>query len=404
MHILTLTTLFPNAMQPVHGLFIRARMEDFTKRYGHTWTVIAPVPWYPRLPFKTSSVYDRFARVPRFEDPRGYPVHHPRFLVVPKMGMGLQGPSMAASIRSLVRRIHAERPIDLIDGHYVYPDANAALAAGRITGAPVLLSARGTDLNLYPRFPAIRRKIADNLKACGHLICVCSDLKTVAMELGMEDARISVIGNGVDTAKFRPQSQAEARQRLKLPADGRIILSVGHLTERKGFHLLLRAFAQLRDRGGLRVAIVGDGETRQLLHRLAAELGIADRVIFPGAVGNDALPEWYAAGDVFVMASSREGWPNAVCEALACGLPVVGTRVWGMPEIVTGPELGLLIPERTAEALAQGLETALRTSWDRDLIARRGMQRTWKQVSEQMEPVFSSLTSLRAGRIPAERG
>jgi glycosyltransferase involved in cell wall biosynthesis len=304
---------------------------------------------------------------------------------------------MAFAVRRLVREIHARQPVDLIDGHYIYPDASAALEAGRIAGAPVILSARGTDLNLYPEFPAIRRRISGNLRECRHLICVCSDLKKVALELGMDEGRTSVIGNGVDTAKFRPLDRDASRRKLGLPAQGRIILSVGHLTERKGFHLLLRAFAMLRERGDLRVAVVGDGEMRQPLRRLADELGIADRVVFPGAVGNEALPEWYSASDLFVMASSREGWPNAVCEALACGLPVVGTRVWGMPEIVTGPQLGLLISERTPEALAEALERALKTAWDRDAIARQGGLRTWSQVSEQLEPIF---TSTIAGRVP----
>ncbi|MBW8886712.1 MAG: glycosyltransferase family 4 protein [Fibrobacteres bacterium] len=391
MHILTLTTLFPNAMQPVHGLFIRARMEDYTRRHGHRWTVVAPVPWYPKLPFATSPAYDRYARVPALEQGPGYQVHHPRYLITPKYGMRYYGAWMARGIRSTVARIHARDPIDVIDGHYIYPDANAALEAGRMLGVPVVLSARGTDLNFYPQLPAIRPLLRKNLAACDHLICVCSDLKKVALELGMEDARVSVIGNGVDTDKFRPVDAAAARAKLGLPADARIILSVGHLIERKGFHILLRAFAKLRDRGGLRVAIVGDGEMRQELKRLAADLGIAGSVIFPGAVGNSALPDWYGACDLFVMASSREGWPNAVTEALACGLPLVGTKVWGMPEIVTSPELGLLIDEREPDALAQALERALARAWDRPAIARQGGARTWEAVSAQLHPIFTRL-------------
>lgn len=398
MHILTLTSLFPSSVQPVHGLFIRARMEDFTRRYGHRWTVVAPVPWFPKLPFKTSPVYDRYARVPGFEDQRGYPVHHPRYLVFPKMAMSMQGPCMALGIRRIVREIHAKNPIDLIDGHYIYPDAEAALEAGRITGAPVVLSARGTDLNLYPRFPAIRERIRKNLQACSHLICVCSDLKKVARELGLEESRISVIGNGVDAAKFRRLDQSACRAKLGLPAAKRIILSVGHLTERKGFHILLRAYARLKDRADLHLAIAGDGEERQALHKLADQLGISAEVTFPGAVGNDQLGEWYSSADYFVLASSREGWPNAVCEALACGLPVIGTRVWGMPEIVTDDGLGILIDERTPEALAEGLERAMARGWDRAAIAARGGSRTWEDVSKQVAPIFDAARAAGAPR------
>ena len=129
-------------------------------------------------------------------------------------------------------------------------------------------------------------------------------------------------------------------------------------------------------------------------------LGIAGQVTFAGAIGNDALPEWYCAADYFVMASSREGWPNAVCEALASGLPAICTQVWGIPEIVTGPHLGVLIPERTGPALAAGLKEALGRAWDRKAIAAHGMARTWEDVSNQVAPIFDAA---RRG-APGHRG
>ena len=135
MHILTVTTLFPNALQPVHGLFIKARMEAYTKRFGHRWTVIAPVPCYPKLPFRTSALYDTYARVPEREEGPGRVTYHPRYLAIPKVGMTSHGARMAKSVRDLARRIHAEHPVDAVDGHYVYPDGSAALAAVTATGA-----------------------------------------------------------------------------------------------------------------------------------------------------------------------------------------------------------------------------------------------------------------------------
>jgi glycosyltransferase involved in cell wall biosynthesis len=391
MHILTLTSLFPNPLQPVHALFIRARMADYARRYGHRWTVIAPVPWFPRLPFRVSPVYDAYARVPlREETPHGV-VYHPRYLVTPKLGMRWYGDWMSGPAVALAREVHARDPVDVIDGHYIFPDGTAAVRAAKALGVPAILSARGTDLNLYPGFPAIRARIRRNLEGCDHLICVCSELANVARELGMPEGKISVIGNGVDTGRFRPGDQAAARLRLGLPREGRIILSVGHLIERKGFHLLLEAFAALPQRDGLTVVIAGGGEWESHLKRMAARLGIAERVRFPGPVRNEALPDWYNAADIFVMASSREGWPNAVCEALACGLPVVGTRVWGMPEIVTDAELGILIGERTGPALAGALERALEARWDRGRIAARGQERTWEAVSRQLDPLFRAV-------------
>jgi teichuronic acid biosynthesis glycosyltransferase TuaC len=389
MHILTLSSLYPNSLQPVHAVFVRARMERFAQRHGHQLTVVAPVPYYPKLPFPTLATYDRLARVPSLETDRGYSLYHPRYLLTPKVGMRWYGDAMAAGVTRLVRKIHAATPIDVIDGHYIFPDGVAAVRLGKELGIPVILSARGTDLNLYPRFPVIRERIRKTLQQSRHLICVCGELRAVAQELGLPHERISVIGNGVDTQLFHPGDAALARQKLGLPMGPKVLLSVGHLTERKGFHLVIEALAALPDKT-IRLCLAGDGPQRNELETLARRLGVSDRVLFGGAVGNRDLPTWYHAADFFILASSREGWPNVLCEAQACGLPAIATRVWGIPEILSRAELGMLVPERSAAALASALQKALATTWDRDAIAKTGMSRTWDQVADELEPVFQA--------------
>ena len=411
MRILTLTTLFPNAMQPDHAVFVRARMEHYIRRYRHQWAVVAPVPYFPRLPFKTTTRYDSLARVPALEDNRGYPVHHPRYLLTPKVGMKHYGGWISAGVRQLIRRLHAETPFDLIDGHYIYPDGTAAIRLGAELGVPVVLSARGTDLNLYPDLPGIGPLIRANLAAADHLICVCAGLRHAASRLGAAEADLTVIGNGVDTGRFHRGDQATSRQALGLPRQGTIILAVGHLTERKGFHLLIEALAGLQNQRPLpSLVLVGDGVEGPALRRLAQTLGVGDRVLFPGAIRNEALPGWYQAADLFALASSREGWPNVLCEAQACGLPVVATDVWGIPEIIRNDSLGVLVADRTTSALQTGLETALNRPWDRDQIARTGQARTWDQVADELNTVFEKTVanhaqtnqSTRRSRLPSE--
>jgi teichuronic acid biosynthesis glycosyltransferase TuaC len=107
-------------------------------------------------------------------------------------------------------------------------------------------------------------------------------------------------------------------------------------------------------------------------------------------VENAALPDWYAAADLFAMASAREGWPNAPCEALACGTPVIGPKIPGMEDIVSGPELGILC-ERSEKGLEEALREALARPWDRAAIARQGSLRTWEHVADQLEPLFRGL-------------
>jgi teichuronic acid biosynthesis glycosyltransferase TuaC len=400
MHVLTLTSLFPNSKQPTLAIFIRNRMVNSAKRFGNPWTIVAPTAYYPKFPFPTIAAYDQQARIPAFEEPDGFPVYHPRYLVTPKVGMGSYGRWMSKGARETVLAIHRKNPIDLIDGHYVYPDGTAAVDLGRELGVPVILSARGTDLNLYPQFPRIRPLIQKNLERCAHLICVCSELKDTAMELGMPEARISVIGNGVDATVFHPGDKAAARKKLNLPADRKIFLAVGQLIERKGFHLLIEALAML-ERGDAILVLVGKGEYHDTLKSLAAKLGLADRVLFPGSQLNRDLPIWYQAADVFALASSREGWPNVVCEALACGLPVVATKIAGIPEIVDGPGLGILVSERSAKALAPAMKASLEKDWDNAAISAKGMARTWDSVSDQLLPLFRKVLAGSAASAKA---
>lgn len=395
MHILTFTTLFPNALQPVLGLFIRNRMENFVRRHGHKWTVVAPVPWFPRLPFKVKELYHAYARVPSREDRQGYPVHHPRYLVTPGIGMRWYGAWMAQGAAGVVSRIHAQDPVDVIDAHYVYPDGAAAIRLGRDLGLPVVLSARGTDLNLFTRLPAIAPLIRRDLRVADRVICVSGDLARIARENGADPERLDVVGNGIDPAVFRLRPAGESRRELGLPEHGRLLLAVGNLVEIKGHALLIEAFARLR-RTDLMLAIVGGGPERGNLEALASRLGVRDRVLLPGPVDQQSLPSWYASADLFVLMSSREGWPNVVCEAQAMGLPVIATRVGAVPDLVEEPSQGMLLEDRGVSCLESALRKALDRTWDRNAIAALGRSRTWDAVADRLEPLFEGVR--RSGR------
>ena len=296
---------------------------------------------------------------------------------------------MAKGAGRIVREIHAGNPIDVIDAHYAYPDGTAACALGRELKVPVVLSARGTDLNLFTKMPDIAPLIRRNLADSRRIICVSEALAGIAKAEGADPGRLDVIGNGIDPEVFHPLDQGESRRALGLPEGRKIILSVGHLVELKGFHLALEAVAALR-REDVVLAIVGEGPQRAELEAMAARLGMGDRFRLPGAVAQKLLPRWYAAADLFVLMSSREGWPNVVCEAQAMGLPVAATRVGGVEEVIGGSARGMLLEERSAPALTRALEKSLETRWDREAIAAAGRARTWDAVADRLEPVFAA--------------
>lgn len=254
----------------------------------------------------------------------------------------------------LLRRLRETFPFQLIDAHYFYPDGVAAVLLGKRLGVPVVITARGTDLNLIPRYPRPRRRILWAASEAAGMITVCRALKDVLVDLGVPEDRVRVLRNGVDLDMFQPPAdRAALRQRLGI--DRPCLLSVGHLITRKGHDLVIRA---LRDLPGTMLAIAGDGPEQETLQTLAAKCGVSARVRFLGALPHAGLRDWYGAADCLVLASSREGWANVLLESMACGTPVVATRVWGTPEVVAVEEAGRLA-ERTPASLASEVRALL---------------------------------------------
>lgn len=384
--VLTFTSLFPNTVQPDFGGFVARRMEAWAERYAERWAVVAPVPYFPRAPWKTK--WDVFSRVPRVEQRGRWTVLHPRYFMVPGVGGFFQGDSMArGAVRAVERLWREEGPFGLIDAHFVYPDGYAAVKLGRRFGVPVVVSARGTDVNLYPDLRNIGGKVRWAVRNADACIGVCEALVGRMVELGADRRRVHVVPNGVDTERFFPIPREEARKMLGIPESGFVYLSVGALIERKGHDLLIQAFANPGVQDGARLYIAGAGPEEDALRRLAVQQGVGDRVVLLGHVKNASLPHWYNAADCFCLCSSREGWANVIMESLACGTPVVATNVWGAPEILTRPDIGILV-DRTVESIANGLAQARSVGWDRGGIRKHVEGRTWGKVAEEVNSVF----------------
>ncbi len=390
MKILTFTTLFPNSRNPDFGIFIKNRMVAVSQFPDVQLKVVAPVPYFP--PLKISEKWYTYSQIPKHEVIDGIEIFHPRYLVTPKIGMTLYGLWMFMGSLQCVKRLQRDFAFDLIDAHYVYPDGLAAVLLGRYLKKPVVISARGTDVNLYPRIPLVRNLLRWVLKKVDHLISVSGSLGDLMVDEGALAEKISIIPNGIDPDRFFTQDSEVSREKLDLPRNKKILLTVGGLIERKGTHILIDALGLLNERGfnDFQTYIIGKGEFDVLINEKIKTYNLEDQVYLLGHVPNKQLVDWYNAADLFFLGSSREGWPNVVCEALACGVPVVATEVNGIPEILDSEELGIMV-ERTPEAFASGLQTAFLKSWDRDLIARKGQSRTWRNVALDVRATFSDV-------------
>lgn len=390
MNVLVFTSLWPNAEQLDFGLFVKHRIAAMSRLDGVKIRVVAPVPYFPKK-FQSQHFWPehwrRTARIPEREMIAGIETFHPRHLVTPKIGMSLYGRWMASGAEATIRRLHAERPIDVIDAHYVYPDAYAAMLLAERLKLPVVITARGTDINLFSRMPLIRPLIRKALTRADGVIAVSEALKRRMIELGVEEDKIAVIRNGVDREVFYPRDRAEARRKLGLDLQSRIIVTVGALVPVKGVNRLIDAMALARNSmrdANAKLYVIGEGPQRATLESRIARRSVADRVFLVGSRPQSELAEWYSAADLFCLASHREGCPNAVIEAMACGLPVVASDVGGVGELISKQNFGCALLPPSADKFVEAITAALNADWDRDEIARVGSARSWADVANEV--------------------
>ena len=393
MNILLFSTLYPNAEHPHHGIFVENRLRHLLADSGYSAHVVAPVPWFPFQADRFGR-YARLARVPKREARHGLTIDHPRYPVIPRLGMTVAPWLLYRSARRALLRLRKEgHRFDLIDAHYFYPDGVAAALLARDFGLPLTITGRGTDLNLIPRYPLCRRQIAWAANRADGLITVCNALADDLAALGPPRDKVTVLRNGVDLSVFRPDSIGARQLRRERGAvrDGEpLILSVGHLIDRKGHNLAIDAMARL---GRGQLWIVGSGPEEKRLKALAAAQGVAERVQFLGTFPHDQLARVYSAGDVLVLASSREGWPNVLLESMACGTPVVATPVNGSPEVVRDAIAGTVVGDRTPEALAEGLASVLDRAPDRAAVRRYAEAFSWTETSRGQMALFKAICS-----------
>jgi glycosyltransferase involved in cell wall biosynthesis len=392
--VLTFTSLFPNAAQPRHGIFVENRLRHLVATGQVEVRVVAPIPWVPPL-VSRSRRYRSLAAAPRVEQRNGLTIDHPRYPVVPKIGMTIAPFLMFGWVVGAVKRAIAEGfDFDLIDAHYLYPDGVAAALLGRRFRRPFVITARGSDVNVIARFALPRRMIVQSASRAAAVITVSRSLKDSVLALGVPGEHVRVLRNGVDLAMFAVGDRAADRRRLAV--SGPTLISVGNLLEAKGHDLVIRTVADLP---GVSLLIVGEGPDRPAFEALARDLHVTDRVRFLGERPHAELAPLYRAADILVLASAREGWPNVLLESMACGTPVVATDVGGVVEIVTAPEAGTVVHDRSARSIADAVKTMLASSPDRTTTRAYAERFGWDETSRGQLELFQEIVA----RYPSSR-
>jgi glycosyltransferase involved in cell wall biosynthesis len=406
--VVVFSSLFPSSRQPGAGLFVRERMFRVGARLP--LAVVAPQPWFPLQGLLRRWRPGFRPGAPAHERQRGpaggeFDVWAPRFLSLPGLLKRLDGWAMALGAWRRLRALQRQGRLDLIDAHFGYPDGFAATLLGRWLKVPVTITLRGTEAR-HARDPALRPLLAQALARADRVFTVSDSLRRVALELGTPAHKVQVVGNGVDLARFTPLPRAAARAALDLPADAPVLVSVGGLVERKGFHRVIEQVPELRRRfPGLVYLVVGgpspEGDMGAELRRQVQALGLQDAVRFLGPLPPDALRGPLSAADVFVLATRNEGWANVFLEAMACGLPVVTTDVGGNAEVVCRPELGTVVSFGDGAALRAALAQALQQPWDREAIRAYAAANTWERRVDLLCAAFEELAGPRRAAAAA---
>ena len=380
MKTLVLTNLFPTPWDPLRGTFNWQQFERLGQRLDID--VLTAVDFRQRLAGVRGTV-----------NTSGLHCDHFVFFYPPRIGRSLHAMCWALSLWSQRGRQIRRAGYDSVLVSWAYPDGAAAGWLARRLGLPYVVKVHGSDLNVQAEHGLRRRQIRTALRGAGAVVAVSRALADKAIALGADASRVHVLYNGVDTSLFSPGSRSEARARLGLATEPLVLLYVGNLKPTKGCLDLLEAFpALLATQPQAQLVFVGTGASREALLSRAEALGCADKVTLVGGVAHDALGDWFRAANLLCLPSHNEGVPNVVLEAMACGTPIVATRVGGIPEVV--PDFaGILVPPRHRDALAAALTSASRQPWDNSRIATHASGFRWEDNVAKLENILREVAA-----------
>ncbi len=389
LHVLTISTLFPNAARPNFGVFVERQTVALSRQPGIIVSVINPIG-IPTFPLNLFQRYQILRDLPKYESWFGLNVHRPRFSLMPKIGGRFNPKAIVSAIWPIVQTIHAERPIDIIDAEFFYPDGPAAMEIANRLGVPFTIKARGSDIHHWSAAAGCRAQIIDAAHASAGLLAVSQAMKSDITALGIAENKIMVHYTGLDQERFHPRDRAKAKAELRLI--GPVILCVGALIARKSQNLLIEALVDIPD---AKLVLAGEGEAEHNYRMLAERLGVADRVQFLGNVAHDRLPLLYCAADIMALVSSSEGLANAWVEALACGTPVIASNVGGAPELLISPDAGRIVNRNVSE-IVTAAKALLKDRIPQERVAIQAQRYSWDENGRLLAALLFEICHQRA--------
>jgi glycosyltransferase involved in cell wall biosynthesis len=312
---------------------------------------------------------------------------------VPKIGSRWNHQLMARALRGAICDLRRQFAFDVVLSSWIFPDSCAIAELAQELDFPFVAIAQGSDVHQYLQMPARRQIITRLLPRASAIITRSGELARLLAEAGLDRTRLHPVYNGVDLDLFRPRDKAALRRELGLPVEAPLILFVGNFYEIKNPFIPPTALSQIQSAGAFKappvLVMVGGGDLKEAVQQCAVRLSVSDRVILAGRTDAAGVARYMQAADVFLLPSKNEGVPNVILEAFACGLPVIASRVGGIPEVHPGDDFGRLVSTIEPGAFATAIRDVLLSPPPAERIRHHALQFSWQRTATTCHELLS---------------
>jgi len=399
--ILVISSKFPNRIHFQQGLFVYQLVRELSRE--NEFMVVCPISKTPSISllkraFKRPSIlrlyYRQMRQIPQSDNYHGLPVVYPRLWYLPKkIAHFSDGIFLLGRLLPVILKIRTTFKFEIIHAQFAFPEGFAATLLGKLFAVPSVIHCQGSDINVdLGRSFILTRFVTYTLNRARFIFAASREIQQKITDYARPVSSMKLVPNGVNLRLFFPCDKIKARSMLHVPLDQRIILYVGSLFWDKGVNYLIDAMEIIAlKRQDVSLYILGDGDLGEALARKVMNLRLEKRVFFLGSKPQTKVPRWMNAADLVVLPSVSEGWPPVIAESLACGTPIVASRVGGIPEILDSPKIGLLFNPRDAVDLANNIVSGLQKTWKEQLLVNKAMQYSWRNIATEVNAVYLQL-------------
>ncbi|MDY0360336.1 MAG: glycosyltransferase [Desulforegulaceae bacterium] len=382
MKILSFSYCFPNEFNKNWGIFVYNRLNAMSKY--EDLKVCSPVPFFPLIK------PENHLRNKNKQEFKSLEVYRPGFFYIPKFFKNSDASMYSRGIKKWFFNLMDQWKPDILDAHFIWPDGVGIASLAKEAGIPYSITLRGKIYECL-KVESQKKQCEKALKEASSVISVSGLMAKEALKLGADEKKVKIIPNGVDKNFFCIMDKGECRKKLGLPINKRILVTIAHLGHRKGHFEVIKALKELPE--DIILVLVGgeaQGGTIDSIKKAARENNVLERVIVKGSRPYEEIPFYFGAADASVLASYREGCPNAVLESLSCGTPVVATNVGAVPDILP-PEAGEIVELFSHEELKNALLNVLNKSWNKEEVVVSSGIKSWDEVALEVISDFSKI-------------